>query len=270
MKDKTAKAYIEEQYKDDSNLNKRLQIHAYSENKKGLYSWIAEKLEMKEGMKILELGCGNGEIWKHIVEQKGKTRFHATLSDISEGMIGKARENLKGLEGPEFAFEVFDYHKIPFEPLSFDLVIANHSLYHAADINGALAEIHRVLKPSGKLYATTIGKGHMRELNDLIKIYRLPVQFNPDKVADNFGLENGYTLLQEHFKNVELVFYKDRLIVPKTGPVITYIESIEEVNYSKGSNHRRMERLKNELERRIELDKAMYISKNYGLYVAGN
>lgn len=267
------KNYIDEieiQYKDDAKLNKRLQIHSYSDNKTGLYNFISEKLVIKDSDKILELGCGNGELWKNIINTKGNIKANITLSDISEGMIKKAQQNLKEVTTNNLDFKTFDVHDIPFENDTFDIVIADHILYHASNIELAIAEIKRVLKPNGKLYASTIGKGHMRELIDLVKIYRLPIIFEPDTVADTFGLENGHRLLQEHFKNVELFFYKDSLRIPKAQPVITYIESLGEVDYNKYINKRRLDRLVTELERRLEIDKNIYISKNSGMFVAFN
>ncbi len=55
-------------------------------------------------------------------------------------------------------FKEIDAQSIPFEDETFDAVIANHMLYHVPDRPKAIAEIKRVLKPGGRLIATTIGK----------------------------------------------------------------------------------------------------------------
>ena len=55
---------------------------------------------------------------------------------------------------------VIDAQSIPFARWSFDAVIANSMLYHVPDRARALAEIQRILKPSGRFYASTIGEQH--------------------------------------------------------------------------------------------------------------
>jgi ubiquinone/menaquinone biosynthesis C-methylase UbiE len=61
---------------------------------------------------------------------------------------------------------VADAAWIPLADGSMDAVIANHMLYHVSDRRRALAEIHRLLRPGGRLYATTNGLGHMAELRE--------------------------------------------------------------------------------------------------------
>ena len=57
------KKYVKEQYKSDSNLEKRSQIHRYNTNKIPWNRWIFEHLNLKANMDVLEIGCGNGTFW---------------------------------------------------------------------------------------------------------------------------------------------------------------------------------------------------------------
>ena len=61
-----------------------------------------------------------------------------------------------------------DAQDIPFEDDTFGCVVANHMLYHVPDLDKGLAEIRRVLKPGGKLYAATNGEAHMLELEAFV------------------------------------------------------------------------------------------------------
>ena len=55
---------VKAQYADTKNLNTRISIHEkYSINKMGFNNWIVSNYQIKENMKILELGCGTGDIW---------------------------------------------------------------------------------------------------------------------------------------------------------------------------------------------------------------
>ena len=58
-------ATVKKQYGTSTNLSTRISIHAkYSTNKQGFGNWISDHYDIREGMKILELGCGTGEMWK--------------------------------------------------------------------------------------------------------------------------------------------------------------------------------------------------------------
>lgn len=57
---------IKQQYATAKNLNTRMSIHdKYSTNKQGFGNWIISNYRINKGMKILELGCGTGDIWKN-------------------------------------------------------------------------------------------------------------------------------------------------------------------------------------------------------------
>ena len=93
------------------------------------------------------------------------TGWVITLSDLSSGMVASARRNLK-TTGRNFKFKEIDAQFIPYDEQTFDVVIANHMLYHVPDKIKAIAEIKRVLKPNGRLIATTVGNLHLMEMND--------------------------------------------------------------------------------------------------------
>ena len=60
-------------------------------------------------MKVLEIGCGDGTLWK---ENKDKLpeNIEITLSDTSEGMLRDARRNV-GIGDHRFRFRHFDCHR---------------------------------------------------------------------------------------------------------------------------------------------------------------
>ena len=61
-------------------------------------------------MNILEIGCGNGALWKENLSVLPQN-IHVTLSDISEGMLRDARESIG--KDSRFSYKRFDCHKIP-------------------------------------------------------------------------------------------------------------------------------------------------------------
>ncbi len=155
-----------DQYRDSSNLDARVVIHQrFSTNSYGWFKWVFDKLtKFPENAKILELGCGPAYLWKENINRI-PSGWDITLSDLSSGMVDAAWRNLV-VTGRAFHFKEIDAQSIPFENETFDAVIANHMLYHVPDRPKAITEIKRILKPSGRLVATTVGENHMKEMMD--------------------------------------------------------------------------------------------------------
>lgn len=108
---------------------------------------------------------------------------------------------------------------------SYDLVIANHVLFYCKNVNKALDEIVRVLKPGGVLVCSTYGSRHMQEISRLVSGYDKRIALEADKLFEKFGLDNGDKILKKHFSDVERRDYKDALVVDQAEPLVDYILS---------------------------------------------
>jgi ubiquinone/menaquinone biosynthesis C-methylase UbiE len=216
--------FVSQQYKSASNLNARIRMHQEcSTNPYGWQRWLFDRLHLAPGCRVLELGCGAGNLWlDNLVRIPTGLEIH--LSDFSEGMLAQARANLEG-RCPCVEFRAIDAQSIPYPDQSFEMVIANHMLYHVPDRGKALAEIRRVLKTGGRLYASTVGEKHLNEMDDLIR------QFDPallawgQQVTDAFSLENGAGQLRPFFEHVSLERYPDSLLVKDAQLLADYILS---------------------------------------------
>ena len=212
------------QYKSATNIAARINLHSlYAQNRQGWFPWIYENLCMEDGMKILELGCGDGTLW---TENKEKLPDHVavTLSDISEGMLRDARRAI-GTEDGRFSFRSFDCHRILYGEEQFDLVIANHVLFYCQDVQAVCREVKRVLKPGGRFVCSTYGREHMKEVSQLVQEFDEKIVLSADKLYEKFGKENGEELLEKSFAKVEWKQYRDCLVVTEPEPLISYVLS---------------------------------------------
>lgn len=212
------------QYKSATNIAARINLHSlYAQNRQGWFPWIYENLCMEDGMKILELGCGDGTLW---TENKKKLPDHVavTLSDISEGMLRDARRAIGTGDG-RFSFRSFDCHRIPYGEEQFDLVIANHVLFYCQDVQAVCREVKRVLKPGGRFVCSTYGREHMKEVSQLVQEFDEKIVLSADKLYEKFGKENGEELLEISFAEVEWQQYQDCLVVTEPEPLISYVLS---------------------------------------------
>ncbi len=215
---------LKNQYRNASNISSRINLHRlYSTNAQGWFPWILEQCNLVSGMRILEIGCGDGTFWLENLSRL-PNHLHITLSDVSEGMLRDARRSI-GSNDQHFSFEVFDCHSLPKEADSYDLVLANHVLFYCEDISMVCSEIQRVLKPGGKLICSTYGSNHMKEISQLVHDFDARIVLAAENLYERFGRENGKEYLTAAFAKVEWISYEDSLVVPDPEPLISYILS---------------------------------------------
>ena len=118
-----------------------------------------DKLRLKSGDKLLEVGCGQGVFLKRIVKTYG---VDAVGVDVSEKSIKYARQNQKGRL---VEFVVGDALNLPFQNDSFSVVISFDLLEHIADQEKAVEEMTRVLKPEGLLIIYSLNKRYKYTLD---------------------------------------------------------------------------------------------------------
>ncbi|MCJ7551942.1 MAG: class I SAM-dependent methyltransferase [Anaerolineae bacterium] len=213
---------IRTQYSSDKNLNARIALHArFSTNTYGWQRWAFDHLTLPNTARLLELGCGPGGLW---IDNRDSlpAGWEIVLTDFSPGMAATAKENLRDVATH---IAVADAQSIPARTDAFDGVIANHMLYHVPDRKRALAEMRRVLKPGGRIFATTVGEFHMRELWDLVAPFVPDIHARTRKVSQGFTLENGGEQLEIVFTDIARYDYEDALEVTEVRPIIDYIKS---------------------------------------------
>lgn len=252
-----------EQYKDSTNLNVRISLHdRFGVNKQGWFNWIFDKVNMSFKDKILELGCGNGELWRN-KENEIPKGAEIILSDISEGMVNDARVNLKNFQD-EIQFQIIDCSELPYEDGTFDIIIANHMLFYVKDREKAFSEIKRVLKTGGYFYCSTYGLKHMKEIVELTKSFDSRIILSEVNLWQLFGLDNGEVQLKDWFEEVEKHLYEDCLIVDEYKPLLDYILSCH------GNEHEilkdRYEEFEKYVKSKVEKNGAFKISKHAGIF----
>ena len=212
------------QYKSATNLSARIALHSlYSTNPEGWFPWLYRKLELAPGMRVLEVGCGDGALWTCRHEELPRP-ISIVLSDISDGMIRDVRRNIRQ-DLQSFTFQVFDCANIPYADNTFDLVIANHVLFYADDLPGTLQELARVLRPGGRFICSSYSSRHMHEIRDLVRLFDSHISLSQGHLYERFGLENGQSLLSPVFSSVRLLRYEDGLRITDPQPLIEYILS---------------------------------------------
>jgi ubiquinone/menaquinone biosynthesis C-methylase UbiE len=147
---------------------------------------VFEAVAEAEPGRVLEVGCGPGELAERVARDLGAD---VVALDQSERMVELTRaRGVHAILG--------DVQALPFEDASFDCAVAAWMLYHVDDLDRGVSELARVLRPGGRLVAST------NSLRNLGELWRLVVR---DRIAENitFLAEDAEDWLRPHFRSVE-------------------------------------------------------------------
>lgn len=260
-----------DQYRNSGNLDARAELHRrFSTAVIPWQQWVFQQLDLPSGSRILECGCGPGWLWRSNLAAL-PPGCHITLTDLSDGMVAEAREALAA-SGHDFHFRTADIQDLPFADDSFDVVIANHMLYHVPERAQALAEVRRVLAENGRFYAATNGRHHMQELwqigEKLFPDTAVPLaELRAERGIGSFQLENGREQLTAVFPHVTLLLYEDSLEVTEVAPLIAYLRSTSLMQNKTDLTEKKEVQLHDEIQEQINRDGAVHITKETGLFV---
>jgi len=199
-------------------------VTGLSENYKN--DWLDK--ECSKNMKILDFACGNGE-----------NGIYAALRgtdcvgiDISPEGVENANNNAKKFKVEDHCkFVEMDGENMSFDNNTFDLSIEYGALHHV-ELDSALSELARVLKPEGKMMCIEA----MRH-NPLIHWYRkrTPHLRTEWEVEHILGVES-FDVMKKYFKNVNvkyfhltslaLVIFRKTFIFPLLLPVFNFVDKI--------------------------------------------
>lgn len=257
--------FVKEQYQTSNNLDVRSYLHSkYSTNNYGWMKWLFDNMNFKHSCRVLELGCGNGALWSNNLYRVGSD-WDIVLTDFSQGMLETAKDKINDIR---FSFFKVDAQEIPFADDTFDIVIANHMLYHIPDRKKAIAEIKRVLKSGGSFYASTLGIKNMIEMSELVNNFDARIEYPMTSEIISFNLENGTEEIAEFFREVRVERYKDSLIITEAEPLINYVLSLKDFgNIAKILVDDKLVEFKRYIEEIIKVNGEIHITKDAGLFI---
>ena len=111
--------------------------------------------DLQSGERVIDVACGTGVITRAAAEQVGSTGT-VTGVDVAPDMIDVAKATAAG--GAPIAWHVADAASLPLPDASCDVALCQMGLMFMEDRPGAVAELHRVLAPGGRVIINTPGR----------------------------------------------------------------------------------------------------------------
>lgn len=103
------------------------------------------------GHSVLDFGCGPGFMAMALAEKVG-AKGRVCGADINARFVADATARAQANATPWLSFHHLDGAKLPFPDATFDRVITKNVLEYVPDASATIAELHRVLKPGGRIH----------------------------------------------------------------------------------------------------------------------
>ncbi len=207
------------QYDSLANLKLRVDLHdRYSKRGINWHRWVYEQIYALPVSNVLEVGSGLGRLWE-VSLPDWNPDWQIVLTDQSKTMVNACLLVTRGVAAPRFSVELAKVENLLFEDNSFDLIVANHMLYHVDDLDTAMDSISRVLRTDGYFVAATNGSRHLFELETAMR------KFNSAWSEDNlqpFMFTEAYEALSNRFNSVHFIKFVDELLIDDPEAAVGY------------------------------------------------
>lgn len=264
---------VSQMYATEEPLAVRIRIHeSYTRPKSDFHAWVLDRVPWRGDERVLDIGCGSGAYIEPVC-QRLPQGGRLLAGDLSWGMLRSVAA--KSLPGCVSLLNA-DATQIPLPDGCCDVVLANHILGHITQIEAAVAEIRRVLRPGGCLVAATNARDSMHafitEVTEACYALDHLLEFAPAPWRVRFTLENGWAFLKPSFPAVRQETLKSELVFSEAAPPVAYINSLRHIYGLQLPEGLAWETLIEQVERQIRLKitaQGEYrVAKTTGVFIA--
>lgn len=253
----------ESEFDPPESLEKRNLIQdAYGTHPRAWFRWVSDRMDFPPGSRLLDLGSGDGSFWLDARDRLPPV-LRLIAADLEVPMVKRSAGNLGSLTQAA-GFLVLDAQALPFSAGCFEGVVALGLFDLVSDLDQALHEVRRVLKPGGCLVCSAGGRNHLREMEALVRPFVPGAELGGS--PERFGLENGEDLLGRFFSPVRMLLYKDELVFHRAEPVVAYLLSEQGINQSLTEQER--QHLVALIKQKLVRARTLNVSREKGLFLA--
>jgi len=228
------------------------------------YVYMHHQLGVDAADRLLDVACGSG-----LAIELARLRGASCCGiDASPRLVSVARDR-----NPDCDIQIGDMHALPWDPASFDVVTSFRGIWGTTP--DAVAEIHRILRPGGRVGITVWGHLKISPGAWALAPFRLAAVEKVDNQAAMVSLGRpsaGEQLLQSYgFADVErlavpfaLEFADPQLYaraLAATGPAYEAIQNVGEAEFHRAAVEQAQERLRDGLPLRAEINVVGYLAR---------
>jgi ubiquinone/menaquinone biosynthesis C-methylase UbiE len=256
-----------------SDLATRIDIH----NKFGgrnIDEWMLGLLNLQPGFEILDVGCGAGkQCLSYFRTLNGQAQI--TGGDVSPDLLAQARTEALKINAPIRFVDLNFNEQFQFSSNQFDLVSCCFAIYYALDVPFTIGEMHRVLKPGGRLFTT----GPLPENKQLFYDVILEATNNrpiPPMPGSSRYKSLFLPIIQGLFSKVEVHVFENPLTFETVDPFVAYTRaSLSEDRklwstyfHDKDEFEEIMDKIGKAAQRRLDKDGKLVMTKVVGGFLA--
>jgi SAM-dependent methyltransferase len=199
------RATLYDYFREFDNLRESPDVEPYA------FSNRVHDYEGSAGKAVLDYGCGNGYVLSHYARH-GAAVYGVDLTQKAVD-LARARFDLLGLDG---TFVRNDGSEVPFEDGFFDVACSMGVLHHIPEPAPVVAELHRALRPGGRLIAMVYNRRSYRHRVGY-RLRRSRGETLEERVTRNDGTDNPYGRVydQEDLRGLLAGFEEHRFLVNK-------------------------------------------------------
>ncbi len=204
-------------YKTTENLNVRKSLFSYTGETSFAKRFVPEFVDCREGMRVLDVGCGTGEDLTTIAKTvPGCTLFGI---DTSGAMIDEAKKKV-----PQGIFTVANMETFLLNE-RFDRIIVRHALHLAQDKKCAVQNIVNHLAPKGKVIFALHSTQSLPKISAVINTFCTAHGCTFTQSQDALAIEKSEKLFTSHEDLVTKTITTDVITLTEPTPYLSYIES---------------------------------------------
>lgn len=199
----------------------------YQNSKISVVDKALENLDFTRDKLVLDAGCGLGRFSLKAAEKSTKNS-RIIAFDISEEMVKHVSIEATKLNLSNVQTVLGSLDSLPFDENYFDEIYCNLVLYHIEDINRALSELYRVLKPSGKILFLVPEYRWLKEIIEwqdraLLRIgYSHNHRFLEATGTDRFCRDNASNFIEKYFGIEKSISHNGSMTFPSSTDLIEY------------------------------------------------
>ena len=201
-----------------SDLLQRIDIHQ-KYGSRDIDQWMLELLKPAKGSRILDVGCGAGKqclTYHRFLEGEAEI----VGGDVSQDLLHQARRAAEAA-GARIDFQTLDFNRrFPHPDSGFDLVSCCFAIYYAADPAFTVGEMHRVLRPGGRLFTTGPMPENKRLFYEVIQ--EATQRLIPPMPGSSRYASAIQSAIRDRFADARLEVFENPLVFESVEPFLAY------------------------------------------------